>query len=254
MARTTVTTSGTAIVTSRRFLEKTRTSSPTLCAWMRAPSSLCSNDASPRFSRASVKIDRRVREHRLHRFERLQDEPRQRLVPIDDCRPRHDTDVAGEHRCPPDPRSGDARRPCNGLEEDAFERTLAELARQQPQEKILLVGRGPAEKVPEQSDARRGRPGAAGRDDAIERGVDVVNLNRRLIGCGDVADRRQLHPSDPEPALPRLAGQIRHHDVELIRWRAFQQVGEMGDLREPAGCLGDGAGGGDDFGKTHTSC
>ena len=31
---------------------------------------------------------------------------------------------------------------------------------------------------------------------------------------------------------------------------AFQQIGEMTDLREAAGCLGDGAGGGDDFGKS----
>ena len=47
-ARTASTTSGTATLTSRRLREYTRTSSPALCTWIRAPSSLNSTDARPR--------------------------------------------------------------------------------------------------------------------------------------------------------------------------------------------------------------
>src|SRR2546430_33295 len=48
------TTSGTATVTSFSWREKTRTSSPALCTWIRAPSSLYSNAASPSSVRASA--------------------------------------------------------------------------------------------------------------------------------------------------------------------------------------------------------
>src|SRR6266568_1621671 len=48
------TTSGTATVTSFSWREKTRTSSPALCTWIRAPSSLYSNAASPSSARASA--------------------------------------------------------------------------------------------------------------------------------------------------------------------------------------------------------
>ena len=92
------------------------------------------------------------------------------------------------------PRGGpgagsDARRACDGLDEHAFERALPQLAEQQPQQKILLVGRGAAEQVAKQPGPRRSRPGAAGCGDAIEGGVDVANLERRSIGRRDVAGR-----------------------------------------------------------------
>src|SRR3989449_10306225 len=51
--RAAATTSGTATVTSFSWREKTRPSSPRLCTWMRAPSSLYSNAASPSWVRAS---------------------------------------------------------------------------------------------------------------------------------------------------------------------------------------------------------
>ena len=50
------TTSGTAAVTSRSARENTRTSSPDLCTWMRAPSSFSSNAASPNAIRASATL------------------------------------------------------------------------------------------------------------------------------------------------------------------------------------------------------
>ena len=68
------TSSGTRAVTSWSWRVKTRTSSPALWSWMRAPSSLYSKAASPRRSSASVDVLRRAREHGRDRRQQAQRE------------------------------------------------------------------------------------------------------------------------------------------------------------------------------------
>ena len=71
------------------------------------------------------------------------------------------------------------------------------------------------------------------------------------LGRRHVAGRRQLRP--PIPSRPCRGSPVRKRDddCELIRRRAFQQVGQPRDLVEPAGGPGDGARGGDDFEEAH---
>ena len=70
----------------------------------------------------------------------------------------------------------DGLRHC--VDQDAFERALSELAKQQPKQEILLVGRGAAEQS--RSCLRFGRGSGARSDGELaEGGVDFREVQRR---------------------------------------------------------------------------
>jgi hypothetical protein len=102
IARAAVTTSGTAGVTSRRFRVYTFTSSPTLWTWnARAVQFVFERRLAQRLERAAH-IACGVGQHRLHRLEWLQHEPRKRVLAIHERCPRHRREIAGQHRRPAD--------------------------------------------------------------------------------------------------------------------------------------------------------
>jgi len=71
----------------------------------------------------------------------------------------------------------------DGLDHEAFERALAQLAEQQAREKFLLAPHGPAEKIGEQTRAFGNRSGAAGASDRIER---CVHLDQGQLRTFDI--------------------------------------------------------------------
>ena len=110
--RTASTISGTAAVTSLRLRVKTRTSSPALWTWTRAPSSFHSSAAVPSWASARRDVVRRTREHRLHRLQepdRRSARARLRLRSARPSRPR--AKPAGEHRRAPHRRPREAPPP-----------------------------------------------------------------------------------------------------------------------------------------------
>lgn len=126
------------------------------------------------------------------------------------------------------------------LDHHPVERSLAQLARQQPvQERLLLPGEG-AEQLAEQLTARRLRTGARLRLDAFEQGVDLRQGRRGdLTRLGEVG---QAPPAHPDLALRQLTRQVGDGDLGLVRSHPAEQLGEVPDLGEPSRVRGDGRG------------
>jgi hypothetical protein len=102
-------------------------------------------------------IARGVGQHRLHRLEGLQHEPRQRVLAIHERRPRDRRKIAGQHRRPADTGCCNASGLRDRVDQDAFLSALAELAEQEADQEILLVaGRLPEESAQQLGASRRG--------------------------------------------------------------------------------------------------
>ncbi len=105
----------------------------------------------------------RVGEHRLDRLERLQDESLQGRLALTEGGAGDRCDRAGEHRRPAYLRRGQAGRPRDRVNQNAFERPLPDFAEQQSRDEILLVARRPPEQIAQQFGAGTRRAGPGGR-------------------------------------------------------------------------------------------
>ena len=103
----------------------------------------------------------------------------------------------------------------DGLEQNRFERALAQLAEQEPDEKILLVPCGPPQQIAQDSGfrGRRSRPGIGG--DAFEGGIDVAEVERGRVGRRRCARFVDGGATNPDPALTRGAAQKGNRGLEL---------------------------------------
>ena len=177
---------------------------------MRAPSSLYSSDASPSSVSASPTSGGRLGQHRLDGLERPKDELRQAPRRRRRARPRAtDAEVAGEHRRAADAAGRHAGGARDRVDQDAFERALAQLAEQQPDEEILLVARRAAEQLAQQRGARVGRSGAGERRDAFEGGVDFDESSDGASAGGTSRIPESSGAANLHPPLARLAAQER---------------------------------------------
>ena len=234
-----VTISGTAAVTSRRLREYTRTSSSTLWTWMRAPSSLYSNEALPSSASAPPTSVGRIGEHRLDRLKRRQRKRREAGFAVGERGARHRREVAGEHRRAPDPSGRNARCACDGVGQHAFERALPELAEQQTEEEVLLVGGRGTHQLAQELQPGRGRSRAGNRRDAIEQQVNRGELETRRVNRWHAARAGEHGAANLHPTLTRLAAQKRDHDRDLVGRHAAQQIGQVRHLLQPARGAGD---------------
>ena len=190
---------------------------------------------------------RRLGEHRLHRLQQPDREAREPWRARDERRARDRAEVAREHRGAPHVADRHARRGGDRLEHHALERALAQLADQQADEEVLLGARGAGEQLAELPRALARRAFAPRRRDARERAVDFRERERRRGRRGAAAELAQGRVADPEPALPRLAGEERNCDLDLVgRGRAQARRDRVAlsesaaGLRHPAGGINEG--------------
>ena len=190
-------------------------------------------------------------EHRAHRPADLQPHGVQRLDPAGQRRGRRLRQPAGEHERPADGGGGDVGRGGDGLQHDALQGALAELAGEQADEELLLVGgRGRQQRG---RGARRGAPRSRRRRSRRARSASASTAAtvRDGASAGSPGHPRQGAPADAEPALPRLAGQPAGDRLDLAGVRPPQQVGDRGGLRGAGPGGSDRGGGGDDVGEQH---
>ena len=176
---------------------------------------------------------RRVGEHRLERLKQLQREVRERVRFRGAAAERSGGDRgqrAGQHRRAPDACRGQARRARDGFEQHAFERALAKLAEQQPDEEVLLLARGACEQIAQNRGPRRRRSRAGGGGETRERGIDVAQFQGRRAGGRHVVRGADDRRADAEAPLSRRAGQEADGDFDFIGREARQHVGQTADF------------------------
>ena len=252
-ARMRSTSSGTPSVISRRLRVQTRTSSPSRCTWMRAPSSLYSTVTSvPRSASAAASDDPglasigcRGRPTRRRTASRAAVPPVRAVAAVSGSRPdsmkARRTLAAGTSR-----GSGD------GVQHDTLERALPQLTGEQADEELLLVGGGGVQQggedgVPTGHRARSGRAGELGQC-VVDRGHRERRRRRRLA-----RPLREGAPADTQAALPGFAGEPGGDRLDLVGVRAAEEVGDRRGLRGAGPGGRDGGGGGDDVGEQHAA-
>ena len=188
------------------------------------------------------------RQHRQHGPEHLQPHAGQPLDPVGECDRRHVTDVATQHHRAPHGIGGDAGGPRHRIGDHTGQRALAHLADQQATQVVGLVRRAPAQQRGEHALAGGDRAGAGEVVQLAQDGVDLSDRQRGLRRRWR-RQRREGRPPDPDPALPRLAGQHRHRHLALAGRQATQRVGEQGDLGGAGSRRADRLRGGHELGE-----
>ena len=174
-----------------------------------------------------------LREHRLHRPVQRDREAREPRRAFGQRDAGDGAEVAGEHRGAP--HVGRRQRGGGGdrVDHHAFERALAQLADEQADQEVLLggVARSNSERSSVARVAADPLPVVAAI--CAERRVDLDERQRRLRG-GIAARGAQRRVADADPALPGLAREERHRDLDLVGRRGAQALGDRIALRGPA--------------------
>ena len=186
--------------------------------------------------------------HRQNRPEELEAHRREPLLPALERELRRRREVAREHQRAADALRRNGRRPRDGVGHQPGERTLPQLAREEPPQERGLSRRGARQQVGEQG-AATGRGPAPGRP--LELGDRPVELGdgdrRRRRGCRlDAVDHPVPHA---DPALARRTREEADHDGHLARLEAAEQPGEQRDLLRARARAGDLFGDLDDVGE-----
>ena len=190
-------------------------------------------------------------EHRLHRPEDLEREARKACFAFGERGFGDRGEAARAHRRRAHRLGPELRRLRDGVDHDPFERALAQLAEQKPREKILL-GRGRThEKLREQARPLGGGAFPLGLVEAFERLVDLREREpRRARGRrGERVFHRRI--ADADPALARVAAEIRRAQSDFGRIEPSQALRERVDFRKAAARPRDALGGGEQFGEQH---
>ena len=146
-------------------------------------------------------------QHRAHRPADLQPHGVERLDPAGQRRRRRLGQPAGEHERPADGGGRDVGRGGDGVQHDALERALAQLAGEQADEELLLVGGGGRQQARSSSASRRAaEPAPAVPASSVSAASTAATVSDGAP-AGSPGHPRQGAPADAEPALPRLAGQ-----------------------------------------------
>jgi hypothetical protein len=138
LARTAATISGAEAVTSFRLRVKTRTSSPDLCTWTRAPSTFHSNAAGAERAQRSGDIGGRLREHRRNGLHQREGELAKAVGAFGQRCKGHRNDPVRNHGGLPYCRRRQRCRRRDGVDHQRFERTLTQLAQQQSREEVAF--------------------------------------------------------------------------------------------------------------------
>ena len=154
--------------------------SPSLCTWTRAPSSFHSSVVS------------RLCEHRCERLEKSDRVAAQRFSTSGQRASGDRSHAAGDHRGAAHGLGRQIGGGSHGLDHQALERALAQLADQQSREECPLMLGSSREERGEHAPALGDRARAAGARDPLQRAIDFHErqLGLRGMSCGlRVADR-----------------------------------------------------------------
>ncbi len=173
----------------------------------------------------------RLRQHRLDRPKHGEPEPGQAVAALGHRGPGHLPQVSREHGGPPDVRGAGARHPGHRVHHHPLQGPLADLAKHQPSEEGLLLGRGPPKEVVQDGPS----PGLGSRTgrlpELLERPLHLEDGEG-----GDRGGRREVPergPSHADRPPGDVAREVRHGDRHLVRRSMAQGLGQPGHLLQP---------------------
>ena len=250
--RTSSTSSGTRSVTSRSVRVHTRTTSPSRCTWMRAPSSLNSTlTSAPELGERGVQALGRARQHRPDRAADLGRHRLQRRGAAGEGEPGRLGEAARRGRTPgaPWPPGTSAAAatassitpssaPWRSSPVSSRCRNCCSSAVAAPNRASSCAARRAVEPAPEVAASASSR-------------ASTSATSRRRRSRRRHAEAGQRAPARTEPALPRLARQPGGGRLDLVGRRGAQQRGQRGGLRRAGAGGPDGGGAGDDLGEQH---
>lgn len=196
-------------------------------------------------------VARRLGQHRLEGTEEAEMEVVEPGPPFGEHGLRHGGQLAGQHEGAAHLVGRHLGRRGERFGHEPGESSLAQLAEDEAHEEALLLRRGAGEQAPQEARPLRGRARPGHRSDALERGIDLADSQRRL---GRGAPRQRVahrRAAQADPPLAEEPGEPGDGGIDLIRSQPPQQVGEGGGLRGAGAGLGDAAGGGDEVGEAH---
>ena len=185
-------------------------------------------------------VVRGLGQHRLNRLKELDTKSRETGFAAEKRRACDGRKRADHHHRPAYGGRADIACLGDGIHQDGFERPLAQLARQQADDEILLGACGSPKKLTKAFVASGRCAGALDRRDLCQRVIDINELQfRRLAGRG-IPRGPQRRKSNPDAPLTRLAREHADGNFDLVWRKLAQQVGEQADLREAAARLRHG--------------
>ena len=141
----------------------------------------------------------------------------------------------------------------DSLDEDTFERSLTQFARNESHDEVLLRRSSAAEKIFQQIQSRVSHSGATHIRKPREHRVDVEQLERSLVSGDRVARPSDYGPSDSDAPLKQPSRQKRNGNPHFVRGKAFQQLRQPACLLQSRAGAGNRIGYGDQLVETHLS-
>ena len=187
-------------------------------------------------------------EHREDRSEELEADRAQSLLALCQRSLGGAREVAREHERAARELGRNAGGLRDRVDHQAGERSLPQLAREEPLDEVRLLVRRAGEEVPEDPPSGRGRAAPSRRLDLRDRAVDLVDGEGRLQG-GRLLEAVDRRVADPDPPLPRHAGEEADRDRNLVRVEPPQELGEKLDLARARARTGYLSRGSDDVGE-----
>ena len=127
---------------------------------------------------------------------------------------------------------------------------MAQLASQQALEEIGFRPRGPTQESGKDFSAAISRSRTRRGQDLVEGTVEVGDREHRLVSRRDF-QAEHCRPANADAALTGLPGQKPDGSLDLVGWKAFQQLGECRDLGRASPRRGYGARCRDDVCQQH---
>ena len=196
-------------------------------------------------------VGRGLGEHRLDRSEQLDPEAVHACPALRERGLGDHPEVTGHHDGAPDVADREPGGFGDRLDHQAFERALAQLAEQQPDQKILLVGGRAGKQLTQQPRALGAGALAADLDEAIQRRVEIGKRERGCGGRGRAARCAQGRMADADPALARHAREHADRGVDPGGRAAAEEARQLLDLEQSPGTRGDPPRGQDDVVQLH---
>ena len=190
------------------------------------------------------------RQHRLDRVEHRQADRLEGSAALGQRPRRGATEIAREHRRPPDDGKGHVSGLGHRVGHQSGQRALAELAGEQAAEEVSLRFGGSPEQVGEERPAGGDRSRTGGGGQRREGGVQLKHLDRRRRRWPGVHAIGRP-PPDADPALPGQAGQETHGRLHLVRGQVAKEGGQRLHLRRAQPGGRNGGRGGDDGSQEH---
>ena len=160
-------------------------------------------------------VGRRLGQHGQERTEQRQVEGREARLAGLAGDARHLEQVARQHPRPAQHGAGHLGGAGQGVEHEALEGALTQLAQHQPRDEALLVARRSCKQRAQERESSRAGAAPSGLGELAQRGVDVVDAQRALGGRCDLPHHAELRVADPELGLAHGPGEVERREPAL---------------------------------------